>query len=423
MVKKLIFLVLLSISFGLKLNSQGLPISSFEAHYLKTGTYPNDDTNIWMGNGLEVQGVTNDGDNWYFTVTKKDKSNAYIWRIPKQYDLNQVKLSDNGVSFITFRDTPLGEDFWHWGDPDCYNYKGVDYLLIPIPGIIACFRADDLKYVNYANIGTFQDYVGWCAVGVDGNLYSSDNYADDIKQYRVDWEQLINSSNHGALEYMGDFDLKFLGSDYNELRHMQGGEFSENGELFYAISGSAGCDIIIAQIRAEPEPSDGIHVFETVGNVWSEISNSDNSDSFESYFSYTFDNNCACQIFGSQTPEGLTIWDLEDGSAPKIRGSLHVLLDHYNVSFCSDAVTFQHFSNRIYVDSTNGIESNFLSQTGKKDLPFKRFNDAYFTYPVWSGAQIVLKKGTYIESKNDNRVYNQRVLISSEGGSAIIKKQ
>lgn len=431
MIRYILFIIL---SFYTILNAQEVPISSFESYFLKTNNYPNDNTNIWMGNGFEVQGVTNDGDNWYFTVTKKDRSDAYLWRIPKEHDLASVQLSDEGVDFVRLQNIPLDNRFWHWGDLDHYNYEGIDYLLVPIPGIIACFRADDLEYINYANLGTFQDYAGWCAIGIDGKLYSSDNYADDIKQYNIDWNSLVNTSNHNILTCIKEFELDFLGNEYNELRHMQGGEFSDSGELLYIVSGSAGCDIVIAQIKEGPEPSDGIHVFETVGSKWTEVSRSKNSGDFNSFFSYTFDNNCTCWRpapfpyppfccilvpYGSQTPEGLTIWDLEDGSSPNIRGGLHVLVDHYNIAFCDDAVTFQHFSNHIYVDSENGALPPFSPRTGIINRPYKGFNDAFFTYPVWSGAEIILKQGAY----DDVGIYNQRVLIKSRLGAAIIGQQ
>lgn len=413
MIRYILFIIL---SFYTILNAQEVPISSFESYFLKTNNYPNDNTNIWMGNGFEVQGVTNDGDNWYFTVTKKDRSDAYLWRIPKEHDLASVQLSDEGVDFVRLQNIPLDNRFWHWGDLDHYNYEGIDYLLVPIPGIIVCFRADDLEYINYANLGFLQDYAGWCAVGRDGKLYSSDNKAENIKQYNIDWDRLINTSNHNTLNYIDDFELDFLGDEYDGLQHMQGGEFSDSGELLYLVSGSAGCDIIIAEFGQGREPSDGIHVFETVGGIWKEVARSKNSGDFNSYFSYTFDNGCACQVFGSQTPEGLTIWDLEDGSAPNIRGGLHVLIDHYNTAFCDDAVTFQHFSNHIYVDSENGALPPFSPRTGIINRPYKEFNDAFFTYPVWSGVEIILKQGTY----DDVGIYNQRVLIRSRLGAAII---
>lgn len=318
-------------------------------------------------------------------------------------------------------------NFWHFGDPDHFKYEGVDYILVPITGhIIACFRADDLQYINYSNLSTtVQDYLGWCAVGIDGNIYTSSNHAWGIHKYEVNWNNLINNSNdHNSMTYTTTYYFKDGSGNPMQLFHMQGGEFTPSGELLYVVCGSAGCNALgwfgPTFGPGEPMPSDGIHVFETAGTVfWNEIKRSTNSGGGTTHFNYNFNNNCTCLNTGSQTPEGLTIWDLDDGSAPNIRGQLHVLKDHYNEFFCDDAVTMQSFSHNIFIDKNDGVSPPTNPLTGSRSKPFKTVNDAYNYYPIWNGAIMVIKAGTY----NDTGIYNKRIKMTSEGGTAVIGQQ
>lgn len=395
----------------------------YESSYLKTGIYPSDWTGWWMTNGIETQGVTNDGENWYITQTYKSGGNGLMWRIPVSVPLSggSQQPSDPGILITQMEDWPelLEDDRWHWGDPDHYNYNGTDYILVPIPGpIVACFRADDLSYRGYAHLdGSAQDYAGWCAIGPGGDLYSSSNYTTQLVRYNVNWSALINGDQNAItfLEHIPLYDTN--GGTVDELRHMQGGEFTPSGESLYLICGSAGCDIIIAQIQSEPEPSDGIHVFST--SNWREQRRSLNSTDLDIPFSYTFDNTCACGIFGSQTPEGLTIWNLDGGSAPGIRGQVHVLVDHYNEAFCDDAISFHHFSYNIRVNGSSGYDPPTDPRTGTVSRPFETINDAYEFYPIWNGARMVIEAGIY----DDTGFYNRRIRLESRSGAALIGQQ
>lgn len=422
MKRGIIWLILTLGAFYNTVLSQNLPTQSFEGFHLRQNTYPEDDTNYWNPNGTEVQGVTNDGENWFFTANYTDQDVGYLVRIPKSIPLTSVNGSEPGFEVIHMTDVPelANGNYWHWGDPDHYKYNGVDYILVPIPGpIIACFRADNLAYVNFAHLDPDeQDYAGWCAVGTDGDLYTSGDPTYGILRYDIDWPMLVNTSNHNAMTYTSYYELKAgNGSTIPLLKHMQGGEFSPSGELLYIVCGSAGC---LGIGPGQPEPSDGIHVFET--NTWKEIKRSVNSFSDPSdYFSYTFDNGCGpCLNTGSQTPEGLTIWDLDDGSAPYVRGQLHVLLDHYNspINLCSDAITMYHYSRNVYVSKANGTSPPVWASPipGTEAKPFKTVNEAYNWYPIWDGARMVIKAGTY----SDTGIYNKRIMMTSEGGAAII---
>jgi len=416
-----LFLSIVYFLFTIALQAQNVPLSHYEGYYLKTGTYPDDATNWWMHNGLEVQGVANDGENWFFTLTKKDESDGMLRRIPKSVPLapGLTPPSNPGIGTVMASQVPqLGVGNWHWGAPDHYKHiNGVNYILVPIPGpIVACFRADNLQYVNYMNLSQAQDYAGWCAVGVDGAIYSSNNHATSILRYAVDWETFLNEpNNHNVATLTNEYGLKNSnGTTISALLHMQGGEFTPSGELLYIVCGSAGC---LGFGPGQPEPSDGIHVFETV--EWKEVKHSTNSSGGMSHFNYNFNNGCTCLSTGSQSPEGLTIWDLNDGSAPNISGHLHVIVDHYNEGPCDDAITMQHFGGDIYVDKNNGFDPPTNPLTGTLTRPFKTVNAAYDFYPIWDGAKMVINAGMY----NEIGFYNKRILITSIGGTVVIGQE
>jgi|GEM_PF-4948412 len=59
----------------------------FEGYYLNNGISPDNSDPFWLPNAREVQGITNDGKNWYLTVTgHKDATGtihkARLWKIP-----------------------------------------------------------------------------------------------------------------------------------------------------------------------------------------------------------------------------------------------------------------------------------------------------------------------------------------------------
>ncbi|MCB0578687.1 MAG: hypothetical protein KDD10_05195 [Phaeodactylibacter sp.] len=409
--------------------AQNLLLRDFEGYYLAQGQFPRDAGNLpWFPNDTEMQGVTNDGANWFFTMTPQDESNGIMWRIPKSRELGAgINEQTPGVDKVAMSDVQIlrNNNYWHWGDPDHYEYEGVDYILVPVTEgaeapVILCFRADNLAYVNYAKLRGGA-HGGWCAVGTDGYIYSSSNHPDKLRRYEVDWSIFTdpNSGNHDVITYLESYTLKNSDGSTLQLRHMQGGEFSRSGELLYVVCGTGGC---LGQGDG-PNPTDGIHVFET--HTWREVQHSFNNYGLENYFSYTFDNTCKNCLggiggFGSQTPEGLTVWNLDDGSAPNIRGQLHVLTNWYTFAWaCSDEFSLHHFSRNVYVDSDNGVIPPTSPRTGTRSKPFRTVNDAYSFYQIWDGAQMVIKAGTY----SDTGIYSTRIRMVSEGGSTVIGQQ
>lgn len=394
---------------------------NYEACYFNTGTYPSNATNWWMYNGLEVQGVTNDGENWYFTLTAQDHSNAMLWRIPKDVDLNADPMpSDPGILVTTMLAVPdLYPNYWHWGDPDHYRYLGVDYLLVPIPGpIVACFRADDLQFIGYAHLDdSHQDYAGWCAIGSGGDLYSCGYDLTSLVRYDINWSALI-AGDQNAITYIETIPmLDSNGDPIVPMQNMQGGEFSNTGEMLYLVSGRGECVGV-----GEVTPEDGVHVFST--STWRRQRRSLDTGDLTVPFAFEYDETCTCGVFGwgsgSQTPEGLTYWDLDGGSAPNVRGQLHVLVDHYNeYAVCDDAVTMKHYSHNIRVNGSNGYAAPTNPRTGTVSRPFQTINEAYDFYPLWNGAHMVIEAGTY----DDTGLYDKRIRMESRNGAALIGQQ
>lgn len=435
----------------------------FENYYNKIGSYPEDGTNDWNPNGTETQGVTHDSLNWYFVTTDVDKENTHLWRIPAKYPLNKDVSSFEGVKSTTMQKQPTlkKNNYNHWGDPDHYQYNGIDYILVPITSTIegnkpaiAVFIAQSLSLVGYGELtgDTLPDHkhpqvdIGWCAVApTNGDLYTSNDnpdiyltyfafgplYTSSLFQYKLDWDKISKYTVQGKFPatyityktcdtLFKDRKLGVFGG--NSLYNMQGGEFTPGGELLYISCGGGQCFGGQGTFS-----SDGIHVLET--NSWQEIKKSTNNERGEiGYFNYSFNNGCnSCGFFGggygAHTPEGLTIWDLDDGKAPHISGQLHVLINFYNnYSLCDDAISFQHFSGKFYVDGIQGKPPTWLnwinSLPGTKQNPFFTLQDALNWYPAWDGVEIALRNGTY----GDIGHYSSRVKISSSGGAAIIGK-
>lgn len=179
---------------------------NYEGYYLLQSVYPNNENAFWFPNDTEVQGVANDGKNWFITTTGHvDFYGAdewgKLWRIPKSVPLGANSTSNPNVAYIEMDNIPelSNGTAWHWGDPDHYEYEGVDYILVPISKnekMIACFTAEPLEFVSYTPISFGP---GWCAIDKDGFLYSSKDSPGEeghksIRKYEVNWEVLTSSS-------------------------------------------------------------------------------------------------------------------------------------------------------------------------------------------------------------------------------------
>jgi hypothetical protein len=158
------------------------------------------------------------------------------------------------------------------------------------------------------------------------------------------------------------------------LGHTQGGVFSESGELLY---------ILVGNIHHH-DPNEGINVFDTT--TWRRVRWSDNQSNPSDPFDYNFDPG---RPYGEE-PEGITIWDLDDGRAPGITGQLHVGKADYEVDGYD--IYIDHFTNVIDVDSSKTV-------TWANDF-------------AWDGAEIRIQSGNYAEALT----ITKRLKLSSRGG-------
>lgn len=393
-----------------------------DQYFMTQDVYPSGADPFWHMDDDEVQGVANDGMNWFITTAHltsvypdKVYDNGTLWRIPLSVNLG-INSTPTGVDMISVSDIPelCDLNYFHFGDPDCYRYDGIDYILVPTYeeidagpniGAIACFRASDLEYINFTFV--FGEKPGFCFVDSDGNIYVKENQTAFTK-YTLDWDQLTDPDDleHYALESSCTINLGLAGSGLTEIDGMQGGEISDSGETLFLSSGSANG-------FGNREDSDGINVFHITSNTcnstWNWIKSSKNKDSGDIPFTFLFNNG----IFGAQSPQGLTFWDIDNPNVPdRVRGKVHVMLFDYE---SSNKIYFYHFSDFIHVDGQNGLLRP-ERRIGGIAKPFKLFNDAFLHYPAWNGSTIVLKSGIYSE----NGTYNECVRITSEGGVAFI---
>ncbi len=429
--------IMLNLVFIIK----GVAQSPMEGYYLKTTNYPGFD-NLWTLNGLadgEVQGVTHDKDNWFFTWTYNNI--GYLIKLPVEEPINDNVLQNPKVRIVNMNQFSALEGYWHWGDPDYYLFNGQEFIVVPITGkgvpLIAIFRASDMKLLAYGKLNK-QNSTGWCAVNPNtGILYTSEDfnykpigsncdnqsfhflYPRNLLLYNIPWEILSQSEYFGEIELgdKGTTELLKENGGQIELYNMQGGEFTPSGETLYISSGSGCCSGIGAGQQYE---IDGIRAFNTL--TWKEIERSNNRKcncSAPKYFDFAY---LGCDGAGSWSPQGLTIWDLDNGRAPNIRGQLHVMLFKYRV-FGENRQVMMHYTNRLYVDARNGIDQPLGgigddALPGTSSIPFKTLTHTINYYPIWNGTQITLRSGEY---PTGPITINKRVLITSTGGAATIK--
>ena len=109
-----------------------------------------------------------------------------------------------------------------------------------------------------------------------------------------------------------------------------------------------------------------------------------------------------------EEPEGLTLWDLDNGQAPGIRGQLHVLLLN-NDEPDPDNVSLKHYTNTLHVDGSVSDSGN-----GTFNSPYKTVETALLA--AWDGSRISTKAGAY----PTNLTISKRVQMISRGGPAVI---
>jgi hypothetical protein len=118
---------------------------------------------------------------------------------------------------------------------------------------------------------------------------------------------------------------------------------------------------------------------------WPRVRKSTNDNRF---FGYEF----WPRVLTCQEPEGLMIWDLDDGRLSGIRGQLHAFILDNDLS--ADELESRHYAGTIYVDGTHS------GGDGRIDDPYQTVTDAYnfIASHEWRGATIKIKTGSYPES-------------------------
>jgi len=178
---------------------------------------------------------------------------------------------------------------------------------IKIPAVIAAFDAVTLGYVNHTTLGT--PSASWCAIDSQGILYMSTSGVT-VLRFMVHWETLrrdrkLNLGSLSPILLQDEFGKQVF------IDTPQGGAISPVWNLLYLVAGYS----------EGSHPSWGINVFDL--RTGRRIGRSQNG---EGPFNYEFHPGWSSYEAKYEEPEGMTIWDLDDGRAPGITGKLHVLM-------------------------------------------------------------------------------------------------
>jgi len=368
----------------------------YEAYYLYLGENPSYRQADWAEN---AQGITHDDKNWYITQTEEDNETSILWKIPVENDLNSpstgvIKLYWDNVTALR----NLGYN--HFGDPACQKHGSEYYIFVPVTGgsspIIAVFRASNLQFMGHSLL-TGKNDAAWCAINKTSDiLYSSNDPVSLLDKYKINWSRL-NTNDTGFLGATGDFALKDELGNSLTLTQLQGGAISEKGDLIYMVTG----------YYDDHYANDGINVFNLQTGY--RVQRSTNGSG---YFDYEF----SVGFNQYEEPEGITIWDLDDGRAPGISGQLHVLmLDNDRSDWTPldpDDICLKHYSGFIHVDGAYTGED----ETGRPWEPFNTVGEA--NNLAWNGSKIMIQAGAYLEALT----VNKQLQVLATGGKAIFGK-
>lgn len=375
-----------------------------EAYYMHESNYPVGETS-WSD---DVQGLTHDDNNWFITNTH------FIWKIPVHLDLRTVAFLSPGVIRRSIGEYTDLLGYNHFGDADVFRHADTDYLVVPIedgeatctsgrPGAIAIFRCSDLSFVAKAVFPGQCNDAGWVAITEQGGLVSSRQHiggppgSDPSSQgglrfYSFDWNLLHTTGRTSVIYTHSIYPITEQGATL-ELVTMQGGEFAPGDGLLYLISG-------FHDDSGGREEREGIHVIDTSG--YRRIQHSTRGFG---YFDYYYDPGFPTY----EEPEGLTIWNLDDGRAPGIRGQLHAFVsDNDFEPGDSGDIDFKHYTRAIRVNPLLSCQSGFPA--GSPQCPFPTLSGALNF--AWNGAEIRIRAGIYTGPLTLSR----RIRLSAENG-------
>lgn len=305
---------------------EGTPVDEYPEYYMYLGNSPGGYRYNWTEN---IQGVAHDKDNWFFTQSTK------LWKIPVTEYLADENMY--GMETRTLEELGLPEPYDHFGDIDYAEHNGVGYVFAPVTGggatpIIAAINVETLELAAFSRLRAEMS-CGWCAIREEAagtRLYTSRHIAPEtpIEKYHIDWSAL-----EAGAEFLSIVDTPFRlwnGDTQLEIQHMQGGAFS-SGNRLYLVNGYC---------RNFNEDDGKIWVFDATDEENGYLI--DRSLNGQGTFNYEWRTNCE-NLCVCDEPEGITIWDLDDGRAPCVAGQIHVLMID-NESSRGDRLYFKHYT-------------------------------------------------------------------------------
>lgn len=357
----------------------------YQAHCLYLGEAPSGQTN-WSD---AVRGLAHDESNWYITQGQLGHGEA-LWRIPVGYDLNTVSSGSPGVlRRTTFPELLLDEDVdWVFGDPCVYRFNGVDYLIVPYLVdsvgdqyyLLAVFDAQTLQAIDRVNLPDPSNIS--CTVDQQGVLYLSRSTGIGfVQKWTIDWP---------ALAQTGELVLQFA-------EHVALADEGGNTILNLAVKG----------IELTPDDrylfvvANDIHMFDL--QTGRRIHKSTNAPNV--FFPFYWDDSLV--LPPEESPEGLTIWNLEGTGSPHF-GQLHVLVRDWDI-LGDDDVFLKHYTAEIRVHLNAPAPG-----TGTPWDPFPTVTAAADS--AWEGAEIRIDAGTYGETL----LIDKRVRLRTSGGATRI---
>ncbi|WP_437620269.1 hypothetical protein [Sorangium sp. So ce1151] len=252
--------------------------------------------------GNDLQGVTHDQFSWYFTRAKTawpNPTRSHIWRVPVGTDLNASP---------TLYNNPWHGVYNHFGD--IVHVNGKIYVPLETSGgsgagaAIGVFNTA-LEYYGYAELpGPQGSSCPWIAYNPKDELFYSSSFDPAyVDRYKITVESSVSITHEGR------FELRDGNGNPTSLTRVQGGKFSTSGKLYLSQDVQGGGIVVVDPYNGRIQKSIPV-VFDREGE--------------------------------SEELEGLDIWDLEDGSAPGVRGHVHVLMIQ-NEGLSNDDWYFKHF--------------------------------------------------------------------------------
>jgi endonuclease/exonuclease/phosphatase family metal-dependent hydrolase len=310
--------------------------------YMQLDEYPEDKQRPWTN---IIQGLTHDYRNWYINQANSPgvsvdipwwmiflgvppvgkihfhwpvETVCTLWKIPVGFDLNDDFEVDHLPHGVRMTGKPHGnefQDYSHFGSLDYYDGK----LYIPfeaadpdthVPKILV-YDAETLGFEASIDMANQADgHASWCAINpLNGFLYSSGDMDPDPE---IGHLHVYQPHNH-SFSYLGSFTLYDEQGSAITSRHLQGGVFSPDGQLYLVID-----------TRDEHA---GIHGFDLLTG----------RRVFYKHISYNLEWDPA----GGEELEGITLWNLQSGGAPHISGNLHLFRRDIDAS--PDNIYFKHY--------------------------------------------------------------------------------